>query len=101
MEKTLSSADSTARAIFSTIKGAQSTVIRSIVLVLIDIISNDLTVRNRYLELFEANQTDDVRLYNLLHKDEQDRNWLFEAQRTGEFFPRRPQVRPAMVFGNY
>ena len=107
VENTLSSAGRVACAISSSIRCAQSAIFRNIAFVLCDIISNAINFRNRYLELFEANQNEDVRLYNSLHKDgtglvdEQDRNWLSEAQRTGEFFPGRPQVRPAMVFGNY
>ena len=79
--------------------------LRNIVIIPSDTIGKAISVRKRYLELFEANQRDDIRMYNLLHKeatglsDTRDTNWLTESQRTGEFFPGRPQIRPSMNFG--
>ena len=47
-----------------------------------------------------------MRMYNSLHMngnalgDVGDGGWLSEAERMGEFFPVRPQIRPMMTFGD-
>ena len=49
---------------------------------------------------------DNVRMYNSLYINENlledvgDDDWLSEPQRTGEFFPGRPQIRPVTTFGD-
>jgi len=46
-----------------------------------------------------------VRFYNATHRkgtglnEPAGQDWLEEAQRTGELFPGRPQVRPRLDFG--
>ena len=93
-ESSLSSAGRVPCAISSAIRVSQGLNLRNIAIVLLDIIWKAIDVRNRYQDLFQANQTEDIRSYNLLHREgtssanTSDRNWLSEAQKTGEFFSR-------------
>jgi len=70
-----------------------------------DIIDSAIATRAKYNDEFEINQGEDVRFYNATHRngtglnEPTNEDWLVEAQRTGEFFPGRPQVRPRMDFG--
>ena len=104
MKNTLSSVGRAACAISSTMRAAQSAAIRNNIFLLSDITSIARSFRNRYLELFEANQTEYLLLYNSLHKygtgleDRQYRNWLSYAQRIELFFRGRPKSLPAMMF---
>lgn len=80
--------------------------LRNIASIVSRIIILGIKVKQEYLYHFEQLKTEDVRMYNVNHRhgnglsDNADRNWLSEAQRTGEFFPGRPQVRPLMNFGD-
>lgn len=62
-------------------------------------------VCERFANVFESNQGEDVRVLNTMHQagngiaDEADDNCLDETQRTGEYFPGQPQVRPRLEFG--
>ena len=104
-EELLSPAGRLACAISSAVISTEVGKLRLIAMVVARVIDKSLTRRERYHQLFEQNQTDDVRMYNEVHKngtgiaDNEDGNWLTEAQRTGEFFPGRPQVRPVLDFG--
>ena len=107
IELSLSSAGRLACAIASAKLDEDSYTLRNIAMVISDITSKAITVRHRFLESFEQNQAANVRLYNQLYRkgnglaDTADDNWLSEAQRTGEIFPGRPQVRPRITFGSY
>ena len=78
---------------------------RYLALVSADIIDKAVKSHDYYHAKFAANQEEDVLLHNTLHRNGMglgepvNEHWLVEAQRTGEFFPRRPQVRLRMNFG--
>ena len=79
--------------------------IRGLASIISDVANAAIEVRNTYLELFESCEGEDTRMYNSLHKngtgiaDDSDRNWIYEAQRTGEIFPGRPKIRPSLDIG--
>ena len=64
-----------------------------------------MLIRERYHSLFAQYQSEPVHKYNSSQRlgnglrNARCSNWLFEAQRTGEFFPGREQVRPGVDFG--
>ena len=64
-----------------------------------------VVTRTEFSHAFDANMGDDVANYWVSHRNgdnysqASESNWLREAQRTGELFPGRPQVRPGVDFG--
>jgi len=80
--------------------------LRYLALATADILARAIETRKRFFELFDENQGVDVRSYNSAHRhgyglqERSNEDWLTEAQRTGEFFPGRPQVRPRLDFGS-
>ena len=105
-ERNISSASRATCAIARSRTGAQSAALRNIAIITSKKIYEAIVVRKRYPEVFEENQTEDVRVYNYIHRKRLElagtinNNWFCEAQRRSEFFPERPQVRPSMTFGN-
>ena len=102
----LSAACRVACAIASSQTESHSSFVRKMSLVVSEVISKAVNVRERYLNLFNANQEDNMSMYNSLHVngnalgDVGDDDWLSEAQRTGEFFPGITQIRPVTTFGD-
>ena len=105
-EDILAPAGRVACAIASASLSGEIELLRNISSVIAKVIDASLVTRQRYHQLFEPNQNDDVRTYNRNHRngsglgDTGDEYWLTESQHTGEFSPRRPQVRPLLDFGS-
>jgi len=70
-----------------------------------DIIQSSIWARQDYFERFNQNSNESILDYTSKHKDgdammnDADGNWLVEASTSGELFPGRPVVRPAIKFG--
>lgn len=71
-EQILSSAGRAACAISSSSLTVQSEIQKTVSSIITSVINKSIATREKYHRLFEAHQTDDMRLYNEFHKGEQE-----------------------------
>ena len=76
--------------------------VRLLALASSEILRRAIEVRGEYFGTLQSRQCQESEFYNRVHctgdslLGDSNENWLSEAQRTGEFFPGRPLVRPGL-----
>ena len=105
VEEKISSASRLDSAFTDAVQYSYESNLRNLSMATAEVIKSAIQARQTYFTLFDAKRGSDVIDYETKYRNIADSSvvggeyWLCDAQRTGEIFPGRPEIRPRISFG--